>query len=90
MKIILFLSDVFLNVWIKCLIPNKNVMDIGIEPIVLQLLEKDLDIIDIGKELLRRYEYKSKELSLAVHTYQVTNCLRVYLTEPGDEDLKTI
>lgn len=50
--------------------------------------EKDLDIIDIGKELLRRYEYKSKELSLAVHTYQVTNCLRVYLTEPGNERFK--
>ena len=26
--------------------------------------EKDLDIIDIGKELLRRYEYKSNVLSL--------------------------
>ena len=50
--------------------------------------EKDLDIIDIGKELLRRYEYKSKELSLAVHIYQVTNCLRIYLTAPGDERFK--
>ena len=50
--------------------------------------EKDLDIIDIGNELVRRYEYKSRELSLAVHTYQVTNCLRVYLTAPGDEKFR--
>lgn len=50
--------------------------------------EKDLDIIDIGNELVRRYEYKSSELSLAVHTYQVTNCLRVYLTAPEDEKFR--
>ena len=52
--------------------------------------DKDLDMIDIGKELLLRYEYKSRELSLAVHTYQVTNCLRIYLTASEDAKFRNV
>ena len=41
---------------------------------------KDLDILSIGEEMIRRYENTNKNLCLAVHTYQLTNCLRIYLT----------
>lgn len=52
--------------------------------------ERDLDIIDIGKELVQRYENQGRALELAVHAYQSTNCMRIYLTANRCERYKDI
>lgn len=52
--------------------------------------ERDLDIIDIGKELVQRYENQSRALELAVHAYQSTNCMRIYLTANRCERYKDV
>ena len=42
--------------------------------------EKDFDIIDIGKVILKEVEYFNDDIKKAAIIYQYTNCLRIYLT----------
>lgn len=45
---------------------------------------RDLDILEIGKRIIRYFEHGSPAVIQAVMAYQCSNCFRIYLTAPCD------
>ncbi len=49
---------------------------------------RDLDILEIGQGVLCRYEGESEAVREAAIAYQCSNCLRIYLMAPDDEEYR--